>query len=175
MSLHSSFLVAFHLASMSFFIPAFVLFWSCQSQFFILPLFFLTDFRLWSPCPTSFSFYFLFDKTHQLPCFSSSASWSSLTTYPRSWSFLAWTQARGFLALCWSGSVWAQEAQVRCQLAATFKSICKEILGWWGCRRLKSLCGDNAVGMQKVAHAQDRQEFWGIYLPNSTILLMNRV
>lgn len=77
------------------------------SQFFILLLFFLTDFRLWSPGPTSFSFYFLFDKTHQLQCFSSSASWSSVATYPRSWSFLAWTQVRWFLALCWSGSVWA--------------------------------------------------------------------
>ena len=69
------------------------------SQFLILPLFFLTDFRLWSPCPTSFS-YFLFDKIHQVPRFSRSASWSSLATHPRSWSFLAWTQVRWLLALC---------------------------------------------------------------------------
>jgi len=57
--------------------------------------------------------------------------------------------------------------KVMCQLDATFKSIHKELLRatnltlarWLGCRRLKSLGQDNAVGIQKVKNAQDRQEF----------------
>lgn len=60
--------------------------------------FFLTDFTLWSPYPTTSSFYFLFDKTHQPPCFSSLSSWSSLDIYLLFWSFLARTEERdGFL------------------------------------------------------------------------------
>lgn len=117
--------------------------------------FLLTGFRLSSPYLTSLSIYFLFNKVYQLLRFSSLSSWSSLDIYLRSWFFLTWTEERWSLALCGPGSVWAQEAPV-ISLAATFKSICKEILGWLECRRHKLLCGDNAVGLQKAAHAQDR-------------------